>query len=261
MKRWLALLLVVLMVFSLTACGGGKDDDTKTPGGNTEDPGGTENPGGTEDPGDNSLEGEFYILEDQMGVFNLFKELSFSYKALTEGEEEAFTYSHQYLDSEVVDYVMEEESHSDNAKHFQIKIAEDGAENVFEAWVNDAGTIVKAGNEEGYATGDMAALTTVGFIFHLIPFYVYNEVYTEVFTSEGGFAKSGWDVKEHSTGSKDFGSGNVRVEKYKFAWSWTKDIIDWEVAEINGRYIFTHWKMIEEEGDTMELFINKIIPF
>lgn len=196
-----------------------------------------------------------------MGVFKAFKELSFSHKAVSEGEEEAFTYSHQYLNSEVVDYVLEEESHSDNAKHFRITIAEDGEEKVFEAWVNDAGIIVKAGSEGDYATGDMAGLYSFGFIFHLIPFCVYNEVYAEVFTSDGGFAKSGWDVKEHSKGNKDFGAGNVRVERYKFAWSWTKDIIDWEVAEVSGRFIFTQWKIIEAEGDTMELIVNRVIPF
>jgi len=260
MKRWLALLLVAIMVFSLTACSLGKGDDTKDPGGDTDDPGGdTEDPGG--DTGKDILDGEFFILEDQMGVFSVFKELSFTYKADNKDkEDESYTYSHKYLDSEVVDYELDGESHSDNAKHFQVTIDEDAEKKVYEVWVNEAGTVVKAGSEEeGYGTGDSAAWKSFAFIFHPIPFCGYNDVYSEVFTKDG-FAGLGWQVREHSQGSKDFGAGNVSIEKYKFGWSWTEDTFIWEIAEIKGRFVFTQWKIVNED-EALEMIVSKIIPF
>ena len=268
MKRLLALLLVMLMIFSLTACSSGKKDDPKTPGGDdTEDPGGdNEEPGGdTEEPGGDTgkdlLDGEFFVLEDQTGVFSVFKEFSFTYNTDNkDNEDESYTYSHKYLDSEVVDYELDGESHSDNAKHFQVTLTEDGQTSVFEAWVNEAGTIVKAGSkEEGYGTGDSAALKCFGFIFHLIPFYAYNESFSEVFTKDG-FAGLGWQVREHSQGSKDFGAGNVRIDKYIFGWSWTEDTFTWEIAKIKSRYVFTQWKIIGDD-ETLEMIVARVIPF
>ena len=267
MKRLLALLLIAVLVLSVAGCKfsfGNVDDPDDDPG-NVDNPG--EDP--SEDPDDDpvstgpAVDGEFYLFSEFHDVFTVFKELKFDFFTKPEdGDPTEYTYSHVYIGEEELDFTLEDVAYSQVCPQYTITIFEDGEETVTEVWFNEDGDVVKSGSDGEYTTGDMAALALFGFAFHIIPFYAYNEGYSEVFTKKDGFGSSGWAVKERSTSTKDFGDGNVSVERYVFSWIWlTSDLeYDWEVAKIGGKHVFTTWKM--DVGNTLtELVVERIIPF
>jgi len=166
------------------------------------------------------------------------------------------------MGEEELDYTLSEVSYTEVCPQYRITIFEDGQESVTDVWFNEAGDVVKAGSEGDYSTGDFAAFALFGFAFHILPFYAYNDGYAEVFTDAGGFADSGWNVKEHSTTSKDFGTGSVPVERYRFSWIWVDDDLeyDWEVAKIGNKHVFTKWKMVIG-NEVVEMTVERVIPF
>lgn len=256
MKRWLALFLVFVMMLSLTACGGSNDPDDVDTGDDVEDPGDVVDPG--DDPGDtgSGIEGEFYSFESENDspyvVFDFFKELDYTLTTQSaDGTTTAFDLSYTFSgdDSEL------------DARKFELILVEDGEEKVFETWINDAGECVKAGVDGEYLTGEMASLTTMGFVFHLIWVTAYTEGFSEAFI-ENDFEGYGWTVEESTAGTQDFGAGNVPVHFYRFKYSWLSEevVYEWEVANIGGKNMFTKWKMAIGE-DIVEMNVNRIIPF
>lgn len=263
MKRWLALLLVVIMVFSTAACSGKSGTGTGDPGKDVEDPGKDVDPGNEPGKTGAAIDGEFYVYEDMFDVFKFFKEIKFSYtNEPAEGDTSAYSFAYVYTGEEEVSYTLEDVDHVDNTKRYRITILEDGEETILDVWFNEAGDLVKAGTEGDYWSGDFASLALLTFAFHLMPFYMYNDGFGEVFTKEGGLESSGWHIHEHNSTTKNFGSGNVKVESYRFSWIWlAADLIyDWEVAEVGGKYLFTRWKTKIGEGIS-EMIVEKLIPF
>lgn len=266
MKRLLALLLIAVLVLSVAGCKfsfGTDPGDENEPGENPgedpgEDPG--ENPG--EDPGP-AVQGEFYSFTEMFDVYKVFKELKFTFTAEAEdGDPTHYTYSHVYVGKEELSYTLQGVDYTEVCPQFTITILEDGEETVIDVWFNEAGELVKAGADGDYTTGDLAALAMFGFAFHILPFHAYSDGYAEVFTDEGGFDGYGWVVKEHSTTSRDFGAGSVPVERYRFSWLWIEGDLeyDWEVAKIEGKHVFTKWKMVIGK-DLSEMIVERIIPF
>lgn len=266
MKRWLALLLVVLMMFSIAACGGGPKKGNDDPGNN--DPG-TSDPG-TNDPGTSggksgaAIKGDFYEFSDMYVLFTTFKEIKFTYTTKSDNSDAtSYTFGYIYSGDEVVEYKdFDGVDHSEDTKKYDITIFENGEESFLEVWFNESGDVVKAGSDGDYTVGGMAGLAMFGFAFHIMPFYIYNDGWGDTFSDDRGLDSAGWKVQEHNSVNRNFGSGNVKVERYRISWSWltASMIYDWEAAEIGGKYLFTKWKW-QIGSELMELDTERVIPF
>lgn len=255
MRRWLALFLAVVLVFSLVACGGKK---SSTEPGNTDDPPIDDPNGGGDDPptDDPGAVDNFFDFSVEGTIYSALKELRYTFKG---ADDEEYTYTQVYLDSETIDYEMEGESHSDLAKHFRITIEEGLEANVYEAWINDEGVTVKAGQGGDFATGDSAAFYALGYAFYAIPFYIYNGAFAEMLV-QNDFSAYGWTIKEQTSSSKDFGDGSVKVYNYRFSAVGEAEAFDWEVAVFKGQKVITRWKM-KDNNEAAELIVERIIFF
>jgi len=241
LKKLFALLLIIVMMVSLAACGrsNGPDEPGNEPG----------NEPGEEPTG---LEGDYYSYEGDNAAFLMildFKELRFDWK----DEDSAYTYAQKFIAEDEVDGVP--------GKKFEVTIDENGEKTSSELWIGSDGTLLKAGSEGSYATGDMAFLHAFGAMMYAIPVYAYTGSYAESFKN-GDFDRWNWHVSERATVSKDFGDGNVPVERYVFTYTSSGETtkFEWELAKVGGKYLFTKWKL-DYNDNHMDMTVDRIITF
>lgn len=256
MKRWLALFLAVVMVFSLVGCGKGGEE--KPAGGEEpsgqEEPGEQVGPGGADKPSDSDI--DFFDFSGEGTLFHALKELHFDFKT---AEDEGYSYHQLYLDSEIIEYESEGENHQDLAKHFRITVEEGEETTVIEVWINDKGVAVKAGIDEEFEIGDAAAPYSLAYALYGLPFYVYTGIYSELIKNQD-FSGYGWTIKQTTTGTKNLGFGNTKTWNYQFSATATGEIFYWEVAVVNEKKVLTRWQVQDSNGLT-ELVVKRIIPF
>lgn len=270
MKRWCALFLVLVMVFTLTGCGIVKNIVGKVVDFTNEDPG--DDPGDDhgddpwDDPGDEpgddpgdvpvGLDGEFYSYEGDNAAYLMlldFRELRFTWLATSPDETSDWTYTQKYVGDEEVDGVT--------AKKFEVTIAEVDATTVTELWLSPEGQLLKAGMDGEYATGDMAMIYSLC-LFYAFPVWAYTGFYYEAF-EEGEFNYLGWELSEKTTETRNYGAGNVPAERYVFTFTWDDERAEyeWEIAKIKGKYLFTKWKLNENDGNAFNMIVDTAIPF
>lgn len=279
MKRWLALFLAVVMVFSLTGCGVLKgivnnlvdnldipaDDQIDEPDDEVDESDEGDEP--DEDPGDElgddpgedqgtGLEGDFYYYEGDYaaGLMLLdFQEIQFTWTAESSGDVSSWNYTHEYMGEEDVDGTP--------AKYFEVSIEEDGETKVYELWIGSEGNVLKGGCDGEYATGDMAVMYSFC-LMYAFPIFTYSELFSEAFVEED-FGLYGWELSDRTTEVRDYGAGDVQVERFVFTYTWDEAAVEyeWEVANINGKNLFTKLKLDENDGNSADMNVERIIPF
>ncbi len=279
MKRWLALFLVMAMVFSLAGCNlikgvlqkPGAEEPGDEPGDNSggegeepgdepgEDPGNEPGDDPDEEPDDQelALEGEFFHFEegDNPGVDVLlsFKALEFTWHSYDEGEESAWVYRQHYVGDENIEGVP--------TKKFEVSVEYEGEETVTELWLGADGELLKAGTGGEYASGDMAAAYSFCLIY-TFPIYAYSAEYGEAF-SAGVFDEYGWNISAHEINTRSFGGGNVKTESYTFSCVAEGQNARYfmEIADFGGKNLFTKINFEADNGTSLDMVVEKAILF
>jgi hypothetical protein len=246
MKRLLALLLVMCLVFMAVGCSGGKDTGTGDAG----------NGAPVDDPGDDAAEepvalSAFYEIEEIGDLVKSFKELVYSFSDAGN----VLTVEYKYINQETVAGV--------NADHFSIAFAESKDTTEVEIWMDSGGEVVKAvfdGQEMGPMETPMAAMFLM---VVLLPFSMYAGGWEDAFVSNNGYEQFGWAVSDRAKENRNFGAGTSTVHQYFFK---VKSIENqeleykFEVAEISGKSMFVGWEVQMDKENTSTFKVERVVP-
>ena len=264
MKPWLALFLVVLMVFTVAGCkfpfGAGREPGADPSGDPGTDPGG--DPGDDPGPGDTgewkTVDGEFYTFsEDDISFVLAFKELHFTYS----DEFENLTFKSQYLGDEEIQGI--------NTRHYSFTgIKEDESTAGF--WFTEAGDLMQVADAGGYVDSHPGAreFLSENWLFEFCLAFVYQHCIGEgfhlgdIYTDPSVFATADHDyqVREISTREADLGAGAVTIHRYDYSSVGYFDVVE-EIAKIGEKYLFISSTTTLEGGHTTILTITRAIPF
>lgn len=268
MKRWLALALVLSLIFTATGCsfifrkaGEKIADKVQDQIGDVTDKTGEkpgETPGGataTPDPGsaagkDNAplVDGNFYEFKNALDLIRSFTEVEFTIYSTRNNQTKTSDFSYTNMGRDTVD--------GKQVDHLMFMFDSD----VIEAWVSDSGEYVKAKIGDMELTGDMAKLGEGAVMATMLPM-TYSDGFREAFTTKDGWSGKGWVLKDKSKTVKNLGAGNLQIDRYEFEITVMNKTATYfyEVAKVGGKYIFVHWEYAAAD-EILELEVTRLIP-
>lgn len=264
MKKFLALSMVLMLVLTVTGCGGkGGDIDPglDNPDDYWNDPDDHKDNQGYDGPIDREGSGEFYdVYARGLELMGMFKELKFSRRSAHVGTDIRFSASFSLIGDAMVD--------GQNTMHFQCTYDDNGYGGELEIWVNENFEPVQALVDGVLVTGQEVGPATLEFDC------VLNQLGGDLFVglSEEELQEEiagSWDIDKLNQGVRDFGFGATEVTRYElsqlidiFDYS-RKDHLVWEYAEIGSKYLCV--KSVETTDEypekLEELIVEKVVPY
>lgn len=267
MQRWLAVILVFLLLFSLTGCASGEKvdsgpQDTGQTDGQTAPGTGTDTPveapsGDGAEPDDDAgplIEGEFYRLDEIKDIIAAFSELEYTFEDGATGSGLSVSYTLQ--GQETVGGTVTD--------HIIISYASDGETVESELWIDEDGNPRKSkmdGMELGEAESSFVVMSMMGM---LMPFTMYASGWEDAFIQEKGYEHLGWRVTQQSSGTRNLGAGDVKVQEIKFVgkdFATNQDLnFSYEIAQIGNQAMFIGWETEVGPGNKVTYRVTRLIP-
>jgi hypothetical protein len=258
MKRWIAVMVVLLLLFASAGCGSlvrraadKYGDELKDRVGDLIGGDNGDNDDGGRDAGtvpEILVDGEFYTLESFFDIMELFRE--FEYVWSSGGD--AYTVNAQYLGEETVGGSV--------VKHFILRTEGDW-EGDYEFWTSDDPDLNITIYDGQEYTGEMAQMMSEFATAHLMWFFILADSWSDLFTGQGVHDSYGWKLDKKGTVNRNFGAGNVKVERFEFLYKYlnVEATNTFEVAKIGGKNLFVSWDF-SSNGDSFEMSVTRMIP-
>lgn len=258
MKRWLVLLLLLAATCMVVGCAGGDEDAG---------PEGQEATAETDEAAmDDLVEEEpvepAEVDSDAAGIDDFaqlnsvtdfavrFQEMEYSYSSLSaDGVEITNRYTFSVLDEKV----------ENGLKAHQIQFIQTGDEDEtsIECWVDEDGEVLEATVDGEEVEGMALDMVGVSFYSFISPF-VLSSVWEPVLTSQEARELMNWKITDEGSKSKDLGAGSVPIQFYELETE--NETGYFEVANIGGQSLFVNYKTTNQQGNTYELNVTRLVP-